>query len=141
MLVKTATIEDANTFYALLCEYRQTELPRDVFDMFFTEALNQSGRRILLASSGTDLLGFADTEVRNSLSECTTIGVIHDFFVREPSRRSNVGGGMLLSVTTYFKTSSCSSIRTSCQRVNFGSQEFLEKRGFTKAKHYFIRNL
>lgn len=141
MLLKPACAADADRLYALVSEYRGMPPAREIFDAYFAEALTQEGRRIILAYQGTEPAGFADAEVRRSLCEGARVGVIHDFFVREPLRRHNIGGGMLLSLTTYFKTAECAAVHAFCPRVSISSQEFLEKRGFAKAQHAFVREL
>ena len=113
----------------------------EAFAQALAQALEQTGRRIVLAFEGPEAVGFADTEVRFPFSECAPVGVIHEFYVREDARGRNVGSAMLVSLTTQFKAAGCVSVQASCARVNLKSQEFLEKRGFVKTRHAFSRLL
>ena len=128
-------------FYTLMCTAAGRELPREAFAQALAQALEQTGRRIVLAFEGPEAVGFADTEVRFPFSECAPVGVIHEFYVREDARGRNVGSAMLVSLTTQFKAAGCVSVQASCARVNLKSQEFLEKRGFVKTRHAFSRPL
>ena len=93
---------------------------------------------LMCTAAGREL---PDTEVRFPFSECASVGVIHEFYVREDARGHNVGSAMLVSLTTQFKAAGCVSVQASCARVNLKSQEFLEKRGFVKTRHAFSRSL
>lgn len=90
------------------------ELPREAFAQALAQALEQTGRRIVLAFEGPEAVGFADTEVRFPFSECAPVGVIHEFYVREDARGRNVGSAMLVSLTTQFKAAGCVSVQASC---------------------------
>lgn len=132
MILRSLSAPDAEKFYTLMCTAAGRELPREAFAQALAQALEQTGRRIVLAFEGPEAVGFADTEVRFPFSECAPVGVIHEFYVREDARGRNVGSAMLVSLTTQFKAAGCVSVQASCARVNLKSQEFLEKRGFVK---------
>ena len=134
MILRSLSAPDAEKFYTLMCTAAGRELPREAFAQALAQALEQTGRRIVLAFEGPEAVGFADTEVRFPFSECAPVGVIHEFYVREDARGRNVGSAMLVSLTTQFKAAGCVS-------VNLKSQEFLEKRGFVKTRHAFSRPL
>lgn len=141
MILRSLSPPDAEKFYTLLCAAVGRELPREAFAQTLAAALEQPGRRIVLAFEGTEAVGLADTEVRCPLSECAPVGVIHEFYVREDARGRSVGSALLLSLTTQFKAAGCVSVQASCARVNLKSQEFLEKHGFVKTRHTFCRSL
>lgn len=141
MILRSLSAPDAEKFYTLMCTAAGRELPREAFAQALAQALEQTGRRIVLAFEGPEAVGFADTEVRFPFSECAPVGVIHEFYVREDARGRNVGSAMLVSLTTQFKAAGCVSVQTSCARVNLKSQEFLEKRGFVETRHAFSRPL
>ena len=140
MILRSLSAPDAEKFYTLMCTAAGRELPREAFAQALAQALEQTGRRIVLAFEGPEAVGFADTEVRFPFSECAPVGVIHEFYVREDARGRNVGSAMLVSLTTQFKAAGCVSVQASCARVNLKSQEFLEKRGFVKTRHAFCEH-
>ncbi len=123
MILRSLSAPDAEKFYTLMCTAAGRELPREAFAQALAQALEQTGRRIVLAFEGPEAVGFADTEVRFPFSECAPVGA------------------MLVSLTTQFKAAGCVSVQASCARVNLKSQEFLEKRGFVKTRHAFSRLL
>ena len=141
MIVRNVTMAEADKLYELMCAYRAEPLDRAAFTAHLQQALEQPGRRVVLAYNGAEAVGFADVEVHLSLSQCANVGYIHDFYVKDVWRCRNVGGGMLLSVTTHLKTVGCVGVYAFCPRVNVKSQEFLEKRGFSKNQHGFWRSL
>lgn len=141
MIIKPATFADSERLYALVCEQRAEQMPKNIFDEYYIQALAQENRRIFLAHQDGQAIAYADAEVCPSLSECALVGVINDFFVCDAYRRNNVGSGLLLSVTTYFKSAGCIFARARCQKVNGRSQDFLEKRGFAKTQYAFVRDL
>lgn len=127
MILRSLSAPDAEKFYTLMCTAAGRELPREAFAQALAQALEQTGRRIVLAFEGPEAVGFADTEVRFPFSECAPVGVIHEFYVREDARGRNVGSAMLVSLTTQSRPQRV-SVQASCARVNLKSQEFLEKR-------------
>lgn len=141
MIVRNVTLEEGDKLYQLVCEYRHETVDKEAFLAHLKTALDQPGRRVVLAYNGPEAVGFADVEVRMSLCQCANVGYINDFYVRENCRCRNVGGGMLLSVTTHLKTTGCAAVYAFCPRVNIKSQEFLEKRGFAKNQYGFWRSL
>ncbi|MFQ7003102.1 MAG: GNAT family N-acetyltransferase [Ruthenibacterium lactatiformans] len=91
MILRSLSAPDAEKFYTLMCTAAGRELPREAFAQALAQALEQTGRRIVLAFEGPEAVGFADTEVRFPFSECAPVGVIHEFYVREDARGRNVG--------------------------------------------------
>ena len=141
MIVRNVTLSEGEKLYELVCAYRQEPVDKEVFLAHLQTALDQPGRRVVLAYNGAEAVGFADVEVRMSLCQCANVGYINDFYLKDAFRGRNIGGGMLLSVTTHLKTIGCSSVYAYCPRVNIKSQEFLEKRGFSKSQYGFWRSL
>ena len=141
MIVRNVTMAEADKLYELVCAYRKSPVAKENFLERLQEALEQSGRRVVMAYNGAEPVGFADIEVRSSLCECANVGYINAFYVKDDWRERNIGGGMVLSVTTHLKTIGCSSVYAFCPRVNIRSQEFLEKRGFSKNEYGFWRSL
>ncbi len=142
MILRSLSAPDAGKVYARCGYGGGPDYQRGrVSAQALAQALEQTGRHIVLAFEGPEAVGFADTEVRFPFSECAPVGVIHEFYVREDARGRNVGSAMLVSLTTQFKAAGCVSVQASCARVNLKSQEFLEKRGFVKTRHAFSRPL
>ena len=80
MILRSLSAPDAEKFYTLMCTAAGRELPREAFAQALAQALEQTGRRIVLAFEGPEAVGFADTEVRFPFSECAPVGVIHEFY-------------------------------------------------------------
>ena len=64
MILRSLSAPDAEKFYTLMCTAAGRELPREAFAQALAQALEQTGRRIVLAFEGPEAVGFADTEVR-----------------------------------------------------------------------------
>ncbi len=139
MIARKARIQDAAALYELVCLYCHEAPHREVFDAYYTAALEDETRRILLAWEADRAVGFADAQLRDSLMLGKKVGVIQDFFVREERRRHNVGTALLVTLTTQLKAAGCAAITASCRKVDGSSQDFLEKRGFVKEKYGFLR--
>ena len=140
MLVRNVTMAEADQLYPLVCASARRELPAEVFRVYLSDALSHGTRRILLALEGGTAVAYVDAEVRPSLADCALVGVIHACYVREDCRGHGIGTGLLMSLATQFKKLGCVSMTATCARVNVRSQDFLEKRGFTRSQYSFIRD-
>lgn len=141
MIVRTVTRADADKLYSLLREFQSGFPPRAVFDPYFEDALAQPHRRIAIAYDNEEPVAFADAQVRLALDVCAPVGVIHTFFVREAYRRKGIGTGLLMNVNTWFQREGCAAATATCARVNVNSQNFLERRGYNKARYGFLKKL
>lgn len=141
MLVRAVTIEQAEQLYPLVCGCARKELVREVFEQYLARALEQPERRILLAFDGGIPVGYVDAEVRESLTDCARVGVVHTLYVREECRGRGVGTGLMLHLSTQMKKLGCLLMSAASSRVNVRSQEFLEQRGFSRTQYGFTRDL
>ena len=141
MLVRNVTMEEADQLYPLLCLSVRKELDRELFQTYLMQALEKPTRRILLGYDGGIPVGFADAEVRASLSDCALVGCIHSLFVREECRGRGVGTGLLMNLSTQMKKMGSMLMTATSSRVNVRSQEFLEQRGFLRSQYCFTREL
>lgn len=141
MLVRTATAEDADILYELLCLYRHKELPRDIFDGILKANRNDAHKRLALAVVDGKAVGFADVDVKLTISTCSLIATINDLFILEDYRRKKYGSGLLMSITSQMKTLGCSYVEICCNRVDIKAQSFLENSGYVKSRHLFVRTI
>ena len=137
MLVRTVTQDDADAVYKLICSYRQEALARDIFDGILKNNLQDPHRRLALALVEGEPVGFADMEVKLTLSRCALVAVINDLSVLESHRSQGIGTGLLISLTRQMATLGCDSVEVACPRVDVKSQAFLERNGFVRAQHLF----
>lgn len=140
MILRAFAPADAQALYELACLSAGDVLPREAFAQTLTALAEQPDRRLSLAFEGGRAVGFADVELVLSLSRCARVGVIHELYVREDARGAGVGSAMLVSLTTQLRGAGCAAVQASCARVNVRSQEFLERRGFVRARHGFVRS-
>ena len=58
MILRSLSAPDAEKFYTLMCTAAGRELPREAFAQALAQALEQTGRRIVLAFEGPEAVGF-----------------------------------------------------------------------------------
>ena len=90
MIVRNVTLSEGEKLYELVCAYRQEPVDKEVFLAHLQTALDQPGRRVVLAYNGAEAVGFADVEVRMSLCQCANVGYINDFYVKDAFRGRNI---------------------------------------------------
>ena len=141
MFVRGAKPEDLEQLYALCCEQAAHPLARDVFDAVFAGALRDSRRRLSVALEEGHIVGFADLQLKLTLSRCEMTAVLLDFYVSEPIRGKGIGTGLMIAMARQAHAIGCANLEAGCLRVNVRGQEFLERHGFVRTQHLFSRPL
>ncbi|MEG0803323.1 MAG: GNAT family N-acetyltransferase [Pygmaiobacter sp.] len=141
MYVRGATEEDLPQLYALCCVAAGHPLPQDVFEGVFHAAQSNQRRRLLVALEYDLIIGYADMQIELLLGSCTLVATIHEFYVCEDTRGRGIGSGMLIALSNQAKSIGCSEVEAFCSRVNLKSQDFLERHGFVRSQHQFVRTL
>lgn len=141
MLVRTATKEDSDILYTMMCSYCRETLPRDIFDGILKANLSDPHRRIALATADGVAVGFADVEVKLTLASCSLFAQVNDLFILEEYRRQKYGSALLMSITSQMKTLGCAHVEVSCNRVDIKAQHFLESGAYVKSKHLFVHTI
>lgn len=139
--LRTATADDAQIVYALICELKQAKFDRQAFHAGYLANLQDRNMRYQLAEMNGQAIGMIGLHLQFHLHHARWIGEIQELVVMPQARGLKVGSQLLAWAEGVARESDAEMTELSTSVKRTDAHRFYVREGYTQSHFRFTKPL
>ena len=133
LYIRSATREDEETIYRMICDLENKELSRTDFNQVFQTNLAQERICYLIAELENKPVGMGSCHVQLLLHHVCMVAEIQEMYVAPEHRSREIGKALVEQLIVFAKSKGALQIEVTSNNVRENAHRFYQKEGFKKS--------
>ncbi|KQS34079.1 GNAT family N-acetyltransferase [Dyadobacter sp. Leaf189] len=139
LLIRTATDEDRNAVYKMICGLENTTIDRQGFDFVFDKNLKSNNIRYFLAFLDNNPVGMVSCHIQPLLHHAALVSEIQEMYVEPEYRSLQIGKALVERVVNFARKQGAIQMEVTSRNIREQAHRFYQREGFEKSHVKLVR--